>query len=177
MRPFGPLPVTLDRSAPSSRAKRRTDGPACTAFILASSIGSSDAVGLVAAGAGDGDGAAAAGCAAAAGGGDDAWAGCAAAGCAAGAAGEGAAADSAASSINTSVPSETLSPTLTLISLTTPDFGAGTSIVALSDSSAISGSSALTLSPGLTMISMIGISLKSPISGTLTSITLLIRSA
>jgi len=88
-----------------------------------------------------------------------------------------AAADSAASSINTSVPSETLSPTLTLISLTTPDFGAGTSIVALSDSSAISGSSAVTLSPGLTRISMIGISLKSPISGTLTSITLLIRSA
>src|SRR6187402_1771753 len=174
MRPFGPLPVTLDRSAPSSRAKRRTDGPACTDFIFASSIGSSDAVGLVAAGAGDG--AAAAGCAAAAGGGDDAWAGCAAAGCVAGAA-AGTAADSAASSINTSVPSETLSPTLTLISLTTPDFGAGTSIVALSDSSAISGSSALTLSPGLTMISMIGISLKSPISGTLTSITLLIRSA
>src|SRR6185503_978985 len=174
MRPFGPLPVTLDRSAPSSRAKRRTDGPACTDFIFASSIGSSDAVGLVAAGADDG--AAAAGCAAAAGGGDGAWAGCAAAGCVAGAAGAGAAADSAASSINTSVPSETLSPTLTLISLTTPDFGAGTSIVALSDSSAISGSSALTLSPGLTRISMIGISLKSPISGTLTSITLLIRS-
>ena len=68
-------------------------------------------------------------------------------------------------------PSLTLSPVLTLISRTVPESGAGTSIVALSDSSAISGSSAFTLSPALTKISMTGTSLKSPISGTRTSAT------
>ena len=68
-------------------------------------------------------------------------------------------------------PSLTLSPVLTLISRTVPERGAGTSIVALSDSSAISGSSAFTLSPALTKISMTGTSLKSPISGTRTSAT------
>ena len=47
----------------------------------------------------------------------------------------------------------------------------GTSIDALSDSSVISGSSGLTLSPPFTATSMIGTSLKSPISGTRTSIT------
>src|SRR5450759_257845 len=66
-------------------------------------------------------------------------------------------------------PSDTLSPTLTLISFTTPSTGEGTSIVALSDSSEISGSSAFTVSPGFTNSSMIGMSLKSPMSGTLTS--------
>ena len=68
-------------------------------------------------------------------------------------------------------PSETLSPTLTLRSCTTPPSGAGTSIVALSDSSMISGSSGFTVSPGFTMISITGTSLKSPISGTRTSAT------
>ena len=47
------------------------------------------------------------------------------------------------------LPSLTLSPTLTLMSFTMPAAGAGTSIVALSDSSETSGSSAFTLSPGL----------------------------
>ena len=68
-------------------------------------------------------------------------------------------------------PSLTLSPVLTLISRTVPESGAGTSIVALSDSSAISGSSAFTLSPAFTKISMTGTSLKSPMSGTRTSAT------
>src|SRR5437899_11213907 len=68
-----------------------------------------------------------------------------------------------------SEPSETLSPSLTLISFTTPSTGEGTSIVALSDSSEMSGSSAFTLSPDFTNTSMIGMSLKSPMSGTLTS--------
>ena len=58
--------------------------------------------------------------------------------------------------IMTSTPSETLSPILTFNSLTTPDIGAGTSIVALSDSSVINGSSAATLSPGATRISITG---------------------
>ena len=51
-----------------------------------------------------------------------------------------------------------------------PAEGAGTSIVALSLSSVISGSSALTASPTLTLMSMIGTSLKSPMSGTFTSV-------
>src|SRR5439155_14877508 len=74
-------------------------------------------------------------------------------------------------SVTITVPSETLSPTLTPISFTTPASGAGTSIVALSDSSVISASSAFTVSPGLTMISITGTSLKSPMSGTRTSAT------
>ena len=73
----------------------------------------------------------------------------------------------APSSSRMTAPSPTLSPTLTFSSLTTPPTGAGTSIVALSDSSTISGSSALITSPALTSTSMIGTSLKSPISGTL----------
>jgi hypothetical protein len=64
------------------------------------------------------------------------------------------------------LPSLTLSPTLTEMALTTPPCGAGTSIVALSDSSEISGSSALTVSPTLTKTSITGTSLKSPMSGT-----------
>ena len=43
-------------------------------------------------------------------------------------------------------------------------------MVALSDSRVISGSSALTTSPGATWISMTGTSAKSPRSGTLTSV-------
>ena len=67
------------------------------------------------------------------------------------------------------VPTETVSPTETLTAVTVPAAGAGTSIVALSDSSVISGSSAATVSPTATWISMIGTSAKSPISGTTTS--------
>ena len=78
-----------------------------------------------------------------------------------------------ASSVRISVPSATLSPTLTFISFTVPAAGAGTSIVALSDSSVTSESSAATMSPGFTNTSMTGTSLKSPMSGTLTSIVLI----
>jgi hypothetical protein len=56
------------------------------------------------------------------------------------------------------LPSLTLSPTPTTISATVPATGAGTSIVALSDSSVMSGSSARTLSPAFTNISTIGTS-------------------
>src|SRR5262245_44126138 len=103
-----------------------------------------------------------------------------AAGCGAG---SGAAADLAAgavaappsaSSVRISVPSETLSPFLSLSSLITPACGAGTSIVALSDSSVMSGSSFFTLSPGLTSTSITGMFLKSPMSGTCISMSLLI---
>ncbi len=71
------------------------------------------------------------------------------------------------------MPSLTLSPTFNFTSLTTPAAGDGTSIVALSDSSVTSESSAATVSPGLTNTSMTGMSLKSPMSGTLTSIVLI----
>ena len=80
---------------------------------------------------------------------------------------------SADSSVRIALPSLTLSPTLTLRSLTVPALGAGTSMVALSDSSVTSESSAFTASPGLTKTSMTGTSLKSPMSGTLTSIVLM----
>src|SRR5438477_4509101 len=73
--------------------------------------------------------------------------------------------------VSTTVPSDTLSPTLTLTDCTVPPSGDGTSIVALSDSSEMSGSSAFTVSPALTNSSITGMSLKSPMSGTRTSAT------
>ena len=62
--------------------------------------------------------------------------------------GRGAVAAARPRSSSSSVPCATLSPTLTLSSCTTPANGAGTSIVALSDSSVTSGSSSATVSPG-----------------------------
>ena len=76
----------------------------------------------------------------------------------------------AACSFRIDVPSATRSPTLTSNSATCPSSGHGTSIVALSLSNVITGSSAFSESPGLTRISMISTSLKSPISGTLISL-------
>src|SRR5436309_3056811 len=73
-------------------------------------------------------------------------------------------------SVTIRLPSETLSPTLTLSAVIVPPEGEGTSIVALSDSSVISASSAFTVSPALTCTSITGTSLKSPMSGTRTSI-------
>jgi len=79
-----------------------------------------------------------------------------------------------ASRVISTLPSLTLSPTLARRSFTTPAAGDGTSIVALSDSSVTRESSGFTVSPGLTNTSMIGTSLKSPMSGTLTSIVLMV---
>ena len=53
--------------------------------------------------------------------------------------------------------------------VTTPAPGEGISIVALSDSSVMSDCSLATASPGLTSTSITSTSLKSPMSGTLTS--------
>jgi hypothetical protein len=78
------------------------------------------------------------------------------------------------SSNKTSEPSETLSPSFTVNSLTTPAALLGISILALSDSTVINDCSACTVSPGLTSNSITSTSLKSPISGTLTSIWLII---
>ena len=94
------------------------------------------------------------------------------------AAGAGAAGASAAlllpatSNNRTRLPSETLSPTLIFISLTTPACGEGTSMVALSVSRVIRPVSASILSPTATSTSMTSTSLSPPISGTVTSITL-----
>src|SRR5207247_7853411 len=74
-------------------------------------------------------------------------------------------------SASTTEPSDSRSPTFTAMSLTTPPSGAGTSIVALSDYSVISASSAFTVSPALTSTSITGMSLNSPMSGTRTSAT------
>src|SRR4051812_1681635 len=74
------------------------------------------------------------------------------------------------SRIRITAPSDSLSPSLTLSSLTTPAPGEGISIVALSDSSEMSDCSLATVSPGLTRISMTSTSLKSPMSGTFTSL-------
>jgi hypothetical protein len=68
------------------------------------------------------------------------------------------------------VPSETLSPTLRRSSFTTPAPGEGISMVALSDSSVTSDCSLPTVSPGLTRTSMTSTFLKSPMSGTFTSL-------
>ena len=72
----------------------------------------------------------------------------------------------ASSSVRITEPSLTVSPTLTLISLTTPACDDGISIDALSLSTVIRLCSTLTLSPGLTRTSMTPTSLKSPMSGT-----------
>ena len=58
---------------------------------------------------------------------------------------------------------------------TVPANGAGTSIVALSDSSVSSGSSTATVSPAATRISMTGTSVKSPMSGTSTRVVRVAR--
>ena len=101
----------------------------------------------------------------------------AATGAGAGAAAVGAGAAAAApatSSISTSEPSATLSPSATFISLITPACELGISIEALSDSTVIRLCSALMVSPALTRTSMIVTSLKSPMSGTFTSISAMV---
>src|SRR5436190_4924315 len=105
----------------------------------------------------------------AAGAGDGGAAGVAAAEAGAAAGAGAAAAGPSPSSSSSSDPSLTLSPTLTFISLTTPAVLDGISIDALSLSTVTSDCSAATWSPGLTRTSITSTSLKSPMSGTLTS--------
>jgi hypothetical protein len=73
------------------------------------------------------------------------------------------------SSTRIALPCETLSPSLTFSSFTTPPADDGISIDALSLSTVISDCSGLTVSPGLTSTSITSTSLKSPMSGTCTS--------
>src|SRR5512135_2876290 len=149
MRPLGALPLTRVRSTPSSRANRRMDGLAC-ALPVAETAGAACAAGATAATAGAG-----------------------ATGAAAAGTGAAAAADACVPAPLASIsairsPSDTLSPTFTFISFTTPSNGAGTSMVALSVSSEIRACSAETLSPALTATSMTLTPLKLPMSGTVT---------
>src|SRR5471030_2243306 len=156
MRPFGPVPGTLPRSTPSSRANLRIDGEACASLPVTTEPADT--------------GAAAAGAAAAAATGADATAAGAADAAAAGAAAAtGAAAPPVAVTTSSGEPSCTLSPTLTLMAVTTPAWLDGISMLALSDSTVISDWSTLIVSPTLTISSMTSTSLKSPMSGTLTS--------
>ncbi len=150
-RPFSPLPLTCVRSTPSSRAKRRMDG---LAWALPPAAAGALTV-VTAAGAATG-----AALAAGAATGAAAWG----AGAAAGAAACAALPLACIKTIRS--PSDTLSPTFTFTSFTTPSNGAGTSMVALSVSTVMSVCSAVTLSPAFTDTSMTATPLKLPISGT-----------
>src|SRR5690606_30724991 len=88
----------------------------------------------------------------------------AAAGCTAVA--DGGSAAVSVSSTSSGLPCETLSPTFNNSDFTVPVIGAGISIEALSDSSTISESSLLTVSPGFTQISITSTFSAPPISGT-----------
>src|SRR5215216_2233473 len=172
IRPFSPVPLMVLRSMPNSRASRRTLGPAWGPVKSAIAPGGAAGAGA-AGGAGAGEGATAGG----------AWA--AGAGAGAGPAGVasgggscwptrlgGVVSGPAPSPPTTTmtVPSLTVSPTLTLTSWTWPEAVEGTSMVALSDSRVTSGSSSATTSPGATCTSIIGTSWKSPMSGTAISV-------
>ena len=152
MRPFSPVPLIVAKSISSSRAMRRTPG----SHVRRKSPGLPDQRIFGAAGAAPHSLAARA------------------ASCCCITAGAACAGD-ASSPLSSRAKRKSLptrSPIFTNISLTVPADGEGTSIDALSDSKVINGSSSLTTSPGFTEISMIGTSLKSPISGTFTSIML-----
>src|SRR6476620_3811483 len=152
MRPISPVPLIGVRSMSSSRAMRRTPGLAC-APEKSCIAGAADVRA-------EGDGAGLFG-----------GSGCSCCSITAGAACAGDASSPLSSRAKRkSLP--TRSPIFTKTSLTVPADGEGTSIEALSDSKVINGSSSLTISPGFTEISMMGTSLKSPISGTFTSMML-----
>ncbi len=175
MRPLGPWPLTSAKGTPSSRANLRTEGDAWGKEPVGATLG-------LCAGATETGAAcaifcwatAAIGCATEAGAGARAATGVA--GLAAGAVAVGASAAGAAaalavalSSTKTTEPCLTLSPIFTRSSLTTPACEDGISIAALSLSTVMSDCSARTVSPGLTISSMMVTSSKSPMSGTCTS--------
>ena len=172
IRPLSPVPVTRARSTPSSRANRRTEGPACAREKPGSSMtgdaaaSAAGGVTAVAAGRGVVAAAAAGGAGLAAGAGFSAGAAFAAADAAVVAAGSPAPGSTTA----ITSPFETRSPRLILSSRIVPLAGEGTSKVAFSVSSVINGASVATVSPTLTMTSITSTSLKSPRSGTRISI-------
>src|SRR5467141_1855469 len=162
MRPFGPEPLTRMRSTPSSRANLRTEGLACGSVPEAGAdvldmLSVRPTAGAAGVGAGT---AASTGASFAAG---ASWGFGAGFGGAAGA-------FSVSSRMRMGLPCETLSPVLIRSSFTTPAAGDGISIVALSDSTVINDCSDCTSSPGLTSTSITSTFLKSPMSGTKTSL-------
>ncbi len=166
---LGPLPCTSARFTPSSRANFRTEGLACEilpeATIGLAPIGLGVATGWMTLG---GSGAGRLGSGMAAFGASATFSGAAGLAGSATLAAAGAS-PSAASIIRINPPCAALSPTLILTSLTVPPKGAGISIEALSDSSVMSESSLLTVSPALTKTSITSTLSKFPISGTSTS--------
>jgi hypothetical protein len=156
MRPLGPVPLTSSSGTPSSRANLRTEGlawgrpaagvPGWCAGTATETVAAAGAASRCKGRQLPGQ----TGAAAATG------------------AGAGAAA-LAPSSTATRSPMLTVSPILTLSSLSTPAAGEGISMEALSDSTVNSDCSSLMVSPGLTSISITATSLKSPMSGTRTS--------
>ena len=163
MRPLRPWPLTSSSGTPSSRANLRTEGDACgrpkvgAPGACAGATGAASLRGPSARGnpASGMDGFAAL-----------AMTGAAVAATEAALAVTGAAADTAPSKMASKSPMLILSPTLTLISLSTPACEDGISIDALSDSTVISDCSTLMVSPGFTNTSMTATSLKSPMLGT-----------
>jgi hypothetical protein len=159
IRPLRPEPLTSASGTPSSRANLRTDGDAWGkptvlppgAWAGAATAATAAATGVGAAASDEATAAEAAGAAATA-----------------TATATGAAAATVPSKMASRSPMLTVSPTLTLSSLSTPACEDGISIEALSDSTVISDCSTLMVSPGLTMTSMTATSLKSPMSGTCT---------
>src|SRR6266581_3019026 len=162
MRPFGPEPLTRTSSTPSSRANLRTEGLACGSVPE----GGADVLDMLSVRPAAGAAGVGAGTAASTGAGFAAGASWGFGAGFAGAAG----ALSISSRMRTGLPCETLSPVLTRNSFTTPAAGDGISIVALSDSTVINDCSGCTASPGLTSTSITSTFLKSPMSGTKTSL-------
>ena len=164
MRPFRPLPFTSFKGTPSSRANLRTDGDAWGKPSVASPgacAGACVRTALVEMLAGASTGSARTGAEVAAG---------ADAGATGAAVGAALAVATLPSRITTKSPILTLSPSLTLISLTKPAEADGISIDALSLSTVIRLCSTFTVSPTFTSSSMTATSLKSPMSGMRTSI-------
>jgi hypothetical protein len=177
MRPAGPLPATALMSTPISRARRRTAGEAAAGISstrgararsgggarrLAGCRGGIDTTLASAFGSGLGSAL------------GSGWLPRAAPWPAAARGGLAGTVPAAppSSTVKITAPTCTLSPFLTLISLTTPATDDGTSIVALSVSSSMTGCSFLTVSPTLT--STLATSPEatfSPSSGTLNSVT------
>jgi len=180
MRPPRWLPATCARSTPSSRANWRTAGLAYGTLPGSTASASKRSGGRLAGSPGSAMGAIAgtgappspsastidsaarrSGRAGTSTGGTCApvsAAGCSLRGASGSARGASAAASSAGSISATRLPSDSASPSFTFTSLIVPANGAGTSIVALSDSRVTSPWSLATVSPGLTRISITGTS-------------------
>ena len=176
IRPLSPEPATEDRSTPTSRAKRRTPGPAGTSLPGDRAIGAAGAafgatgVGAAAGAEGGGVGAAAGGVGSGLGAGGG---GAAAAGVGSGAGAAGALEPAAASISMSDWPTLTVSPSPTKTLVTLPAASDGTVAAALSVSTSTILSPAAITSPTETKISkMSAESMSSPRFGSFTSVAI-----